>query len=161
VRDSTKNALIGAVALILAAVITGVFVYIARPSEKESNTSYVPQPSTSQPAKTVSSNQKQENNLPHKIYEAEAEIGEGKSYVDKETGFVFAVDQISKGLFGESSGVLCRYTLPDGTVERPYRRKVGHKVDFQYLSRKFFMVVEDVDYQRKVAKIRIRGELPL
>jgi len=94
------------------------------------------------------------------MYEEEAEVEEGHSYTDKETGFVFAVDQISTGLLGERSGALSRYTLPDGAVKRPYRLKAGHRVQFEYRGRKFFMVMEDIDYGRKVAKISIK-EIPI
>lgn len=100
---------------------------------------------------------------PHSMYEAEAKIEEGKSYVDGETGFVFAVDEISNfwlaKLLDPNDGVLCRYTLPDGTASEIYRRKVGTRVDFQYMGRKYFMVIKDVDYPHKEATITIK-EIP-
>ena len=100
---------------------------------------------------------------PHSMYGTEARIAEGKSYVDPGTGFVFAVDEISNfwlsRVLAPNAGVLCRYTLPDGTASDMYRRKVGTRVDFQYLGRKYYMAITDVDYSQKVATIVIK-EIP-
>jgi hypothetical protein len=165
-KNSTERAaVISAVGVIVAAVIGGIFVYLSRPADKVVNNTNdhslysTPQPVTPQSTEANSSTVNKSNTIPHEMYEAVAEVGESKTYIDKETGFVFAVDQISTGLFGERSGALSRYTLPDGTIKRPYRLKPGYRVDFQYQGRKFFMVIEDVDYGRKVAKIRIK-EIP-
>lgn len=165
-RDSTERAAIwGAIAVIIAAIITGIFTYISKSSDKvASNTNdhapyATPKPTTPQPPAESSSNEKLSNNsAPRKMYVMEAEVGEGKSYTDEETGFVFAVDEITDWL--NTTGVLSRYTLPDGTSKGMYRWPVGHRVDFQYQGRKFFMVIEDIDYNKKVAKIKIK-EMPM
>lgn len=98
--------------------------------------------------------------ISHFVYEAKAQIEEGKSYVDSETGFVFAVDEIANSwlskLLAPNAGVLCRYTLPDGTASEIYRRKVGTRVDFLYRGRKYFMAIKDVDYPHKIATITIK-----
>lgn len=96
------------------------------------------------------------------MYEVVTEVAQDKSFVDPETGFVFAVDEINKGpwwVLIPSTGVLCRYTTPDGTQSDMYRRPVGFRADFLYQGHKYFMVIEDIDYQRKTAKIRIRETL--
>jgi len=161
VRDSTEKAAIwGAVAVIIAAIITGVFTYVSRSSEK-TNKNTNDQVTTSTPKLSparLSSEKLPNNSVAPKLYVAEAEVGEGKSYTDEETGFVFAVDEI-KELF-LVDGVLSRYTLPDGTAKSAYRWPVGHRVDFEYQGRKFFMVIADIDYNRKIAKIKIK-EIPL
>ncbi|HVG32609.1 MAG TPA: hypothetical protein VM911_05995 [Pyrinomonadaceae bacterium] len=163
-KDSTEKAAIwSAVGVIIAALITGLATYLSRPSEKAANnsnnnvSSASPQPTNPKPFNTIS-NRNQSNSLaPQKMYEAEAEVAEGKSYVDNETGFIFAVDEITDALI--ITGVLSRYTLPDGTRSRMYRWPVGHRVDFQYQNRKFYMVIQDIDYERNIARIRIK-EIP-
>jgi hypothetical protein len=167
-KDSKERAaIITAISVIIAALIGGVFTYISRSSERaissNSNTNNsapsTPQPVThnnnsSQPEiKHVGSN----SNGTHQLYEAVGVVAEDKVYIDPETGFVFAVDEISSFLGGR--GVLSRYTLPDGTREDVYRWPVGHRVDFQYQGRKFYMVIEDIDYDQKSAKIKIK-EIP-
>lgn len=158
-------AVIGAAAVIVAALINAHCSSQHIPSE----TGVANTPSANQPSVTtqsspspMSASERQEEARPAEnpnrvLYEEVAEVAEGKSYIDKETNFVFAVDEITNGLFkGMTTGVLCRYTLPDGTFGDMFRRQVGDRTDFQYQGRKFFMVIEDVDYDRKVAKIRIR-----
>lgn len=95
----------------------------------------------------------------YKLYEVVKVVGEQKAYVDQETGFVFAVDEITN--FLGTRGVLSRYTLPDRTrsIIGINRWLVGHRVDFQYQGRKFFMVIEEIDYNQKNATIRIK-EIP-
>lgn len=159
-------AIIAALATILAALI-GYCATLPKSSEtsatnKSSNNQTpvtTPQPAPSNPPATTNSEDKEQatSTPASELYEAAADVGEGKSYTDKETGLVFAVDEITSGLFkGHITGVLCRYTLPDGTKARMLRRKVGDRTDFQYQGRKFFMVIEDIDYDQKIARIRIR-----
>jgi hypothetical protein len=164
-EDSTikaaKITAIGAViAALIGALMTGTCAYLSKPSEKpaENNqgnlSSADPRPSVANPVNSPVRAAQPNSSPPAKKYEAVAEVGEQKTYIDPEIGFVFAAEEITN--FLGTSGVLCNYTLPDGKYFETYRRPVGYREDFQYQDRKFFMVIEDIDYDRKVAKIRIK-----
>lgn len=157
-RESTEKAAIwGVVGVVLAALITGFFTYMSRSSDRTA--SHVLDSSSPRPTTSIDSTEKPtKRSVPRKAHETEAEVGEGKSFTDEVTGFVFAVDEITDWL--NTSGVLSRYTLPDGTKERMHRWPVGHRVDFEFQGRKFFMVIQDIDYERKIAKIKIKEISP-
>jgi hypothetical protein len=168
-KESVKVTIITAISAIVVAIITGVFGLLSKSNDGTPTKSPTVSPSplpiqqaSSSDGKLSEPQNKRDgsNNPAYEMYDEEAEVEEGHSYTDKETGFVFAVDQISTGLFGERSGALSRYTLPDGAAKRPYRLRAGHRVQFEYRGRKFFMVMEDIDYARRVSKIRIK-EIPI
>lgn len=83
-------------------------------------------------------------------------VSEGKSYIDPETGFVYAIDEIDNQKWLHADGALSRYTTPDGKAHERFRYPVGYRVNFQYRGRHFFFAIEEVDYPAKSAKIRIR-----
>lgn len=100
-----------------------------------------------------------------KPYQVVKEVAEEKSYFDPETGFIFTVSYISN-LFGIgiTKWVVIKYTLPDGTTyELPAPTdpliktlSVGHTINFQFQGRKFYMVIEDIDYEKETITIMIR-----
>jgi hypothetical protein len=163
-RDSTeKVAIITAISGIIVAVITGLFMLMSKHTDSvvnKPNTSGTPS-STPQSfaskspdmANPVNTNQSV-GDVPNQRYEIVAEVGEDKSYIDPETGFVYAVEEITD-LRG-TRGAFSNYTLPDGTFQSNRMWPIGYRVNFNYRGRKFFMVIEDIDNQRKVAKIRIK-----
>jgi hypothetical protein len=93
---------------------------------------------------------------PSARYDATAWVGQDKAYVDSQTGFVYAVEEITSSLIGETHGAFSSYTLPNGEVHGMYRYPVGFRVNFEYRRRQYFFVIEDIDYSAKKAKIRIR-----
>ena len=162
-RDSTvKAAIITAISGVIVAVITGLFMLMSRPTD-----SVVNNPNTSSAfsnprsfaskspdmANPVNANQSV-GDVPNQRYEVVVEVGEDKSYIDPETGFVYAVEEITD-LRGRR-GAFSNYTLPDGTFQSNRMWPIGYRVNFHHRDRKFFMVIEDIDHQRKVAKIRIK-----
>jgi hypothetical protein len=162
-RDSTeKAAIITAIGGIIVAVITGIFLLMSKRADSVVNNSNMnsispsPQsvasksPNTGSPINTNQS----VGDVPNQRYEVVAEVGEDKSYIDPETGFVYAVEEITD-LRG-TRGAFSNYTLPDGTFQSNRMWPIGYRVNFLYRGRNFFMVIEDIDYQRKVAKIRIK-----
>jgi hypothetical protein len=157
---TTKSALIGAGGAIAAAVVAGIFGLFdgkapssSHPSESEPRTERSSKELATRPQDSAGTLPNSGQRAP---YERVANVSLHETFVDPETGFVFSVDEITKGFFARGIPVTTKYTLPNG---RSYYggRRIGFTVDFEARGRTFFAVIEGVDYERNQVRIRVRS----
>lgn len=110
----------------------------------------------SSPESVPITTQEGNSSKPTKRYETIATVFEGKkAFVDPETGFVFAVEDVINWRLPSLRGATCRYNRPDGTFRRG-GRDIGYSEEFRYKGRDFIMVIEDMDFERNSVTIRIK-----
>ena len=173
--NALKITIITVIGGIVVAVITGIFGLLRTsdstatqpPSQgnpvgsRNTNTETNQAPSSSAIGNQQASGSPSDGPKPappnDKAYEVVKDVGEDQAFVDPETGFVFSVEEITDWL--GTRGVFSFYTFPNGQTKGTYRWPLGHRDEFEYQGRRFYFVIQDINYNLKTATIKIK-EIP-